>query len=196
MNSQKSNESIFVVKSRKGYRARQSLMTAAMDIAGEHGFAALNVRKVCEHAGIGRASFYNYFGSVDDLASAVIENVQTDIENALSDNHGNTQRGVARMTACLEMLMERLRKDQRLCRFATQLMIQSESARNQFQAAVRPEIEAGMNAGDFHLSGKEIDPYLNLIMSTVFFVPKKRSKTQSGIAIDLILRAGSISRAD
>ncbi|MFB2597433.1 TetR/AcrR family transcriptional regulator [Herbiconiux sp. P17] len=50
---------------------RGALIAAAEAIIAEGGVTAITPRAVCERAGLGRSSFYEYFPSKDDLLAAI-----------------------------------------------------------------------------------------------------------------------------
>jgi TetR/AcrR family transcriptional repressor of nem operon len=53
--------------------ARQRLMGAANDLIWEYSYGAVTVDAICERARVKKGSFYYFFGSKSDLASAAIE---------------------------------------------------------------------------------------------------------------------------
>ena len=46
---------------------RQELRQAAYEMAGQHGFAALTVAGIAEHAGLTKGNIHHYFDSKEDL---------------------------------------------------------------------------------------------------------------------------------
>lgn len=57
----------------KGERRRQSLVAAAAELLVEGGFEAVRHRAVAERAGLPLASTTYYFGSLDELVTAAVE---------------------------------------------------------------------------------------------------------------------------
>jgi len=68
---------------------RAALVAAGQSLLLESGLTGVTPRSVCEHAGLARSSFYDYFPSKDDLLVAIaieaIERWDAEIEEALSD---------------------------------------------------------------------------------------------------------------
>lgn len=52
---------------------RDAIVDAAGSLANEHGIAAVSMSQVAERAGIGRATLYKYFPSVDAMLQAWVE---------------------------------------------------------------------------------------------------------------------------
>lgn len=55
---------------------KESIVEAAFDIASTEGLEAITARKVAEHLGCSVAPLYANFGTLDDLAEAVIEKIE------------------------------------------------------------------------------------------------------------------------
>lgn len=74
---------------RTGIRRREQLISTAMDVFGEHGFAGGSLRTIAEQAGVNHATLIQRFGSKEGLLTAVLEewDRQT-VENSLTDVSG------------------------------------------------------------------------------------------------------------
>jgi TetR/AcrR family transcriptional repressor of nem operon len=53
--------------------ARQRLIEAAKRLTYAHGYNAVGVKDICQHAGVNKGSFYHFFPSKRDLLLAVID---------------------------------------------------------------------------------------------------------------------------
>lgn len=53
--------------------ARQRLIQAAKQLTYAHGYNAVGVKKICQHADVNKGSFYHFFPSKRDLLLAVID---------------------------------------------------------------------------------------------------------------------------
>ncbi len=158
-----SDDQFSVVKSRKGMEARNNIMRAAIELAGEKGIESLNVNQLTQHANMGRASFYNYFDSIDVLIDAIIQQVSEEIQTSLEEIHGLSDRGVPRLTKCLKLLLERSYNDSDWGRFAAKLFNYSNFARNKLKSVVKLEIEAGIKTGELHLKDSEVEAYIEIL---------------------------------
>ncbi|MBO6667055.1 TetR/AcrR family transcriptional regulator [Parvibaculum sp.] len=193
MKPPKSAQTILEVKSRKGHRAREAIFEAAIRVAGAEGLAALNVSRIAEVAGIGRASFYNYFDSVDDVVAELMKRLQEELEEALTEVHGEFDRGAARFAACVGEVMKRLSEDADFANLCREVMRGSEEVREQFRKASRPEIEAAIAAGTCTLSREEIDPYLDLVGLAVFSGGAEAKASSRRRQVDILLRAAGMA---
>jgi AcrR family transcriptional regulator len=59
----------------KSAPVRQALVTAAIDVLGEAGFAGASAREIAARAGCSQASVFYHFGSVSDLLLAALDEV-------------------------------------------------------------------------------------------------------------------------
>jgi AcrR family transcriptional regulator len=59
----------------RGIKSRESLLSAAIELISEQGFAATSVDSVCRRAGTAKTALYWHFESKDGLLAAVIERV-------------------------------------------------------------------------------------------------------------------------
>jgi len=181
----------FTVKSRKGHRAREAILDAAIRLITMEGIAVLNVSRITAEAGIGRASFYNYFDTADDVVLELLLRVQTQIEQALDQVHGQHERGAKRFRVCLEELQKKLLADPDFARLSSELMFHSDVARTAFYTAVRPEIEAAISHGDCGLKLKEIDAFLELMRLALFSTDASTSTRAQ--KVDMLLRASDMA---
>ena len=72
----------------------QELLTAALDLFVEHGFAATHMEDVAKRAGVAKGTLYLYFSSKDELFKAVVrENtlpILGDIESVMDNFEGDS----------------------------------------------------------------------------------------------------------
>ncbi len=58
---------------RRRERTRRALLDAAREVVGEKGIDATTIGEIAERADVGFGSFYNHFGTKDDLVDALLE---------------------------------------------------------------------------------------------------------------------------
>lgn len=58
--------------------SREQLVDAALTVVEEQGFAALSLRSVARHLGVGPMTLYTYVGSSEELGSLVVERLVGD----------------------------------------------------------------------------------------------------------------------
>lgn len=90
----------------KARRTRSTLLAAARIELGHRGVVGANVMAVCERAGIGRTSFYNYFEDADALVSVVARETMLELKERFDHLHQDLPRGRDRLKACLRMILE------------------------------------------------------------------------------------------
>ena len=90
----------------KARRTLSLLISAAETVIGQEGVRAVTVMSVCEEAGVGRTSFYNYFEDVEALTNAVATNAAKQIKSQFDHLHVGVPRGSARLEACLSMIVQ------------------------------------------------------------------------------------------
>jgi AcrR family transcriptional regulator len=54
-------------------RTREAILSSALTLAQEHGFAQISLRQVARHAGVVPTAFYRHFQSMDELGLALVE---------------------------------------------------------------------------------------------------------------------------
>lgn len=73
-------------------KTRQKLMSAAVDVIAERGFAAASVEEICERAGFTRGAFYSNFESKEDLALDLLRrSAQAQLDSAEAAIHQASQ---------------------------------------------------------------------------------------------------------
>ncbi|MHB8693187.1 MAG: TetR/AcrR family transcriptional regulator [Solirubrobacteraceae bacterium] len=77
---------------RKRSLARQRLVDAAGQLIAEHGVEGLRLRELAERADIGFGSFYNHFGSKEELVEAVVAEHLGALTNAIIATAAATSR--------------------------------------------------------------------------------------------------------
>lgn len=90
----------------KARRTRLALLEAARAELGSRGVSGVTVMAVCERAGVGRTSFYNYFEDTAALVSTVAQEAAKDIKERFDTLHPGVPRGHGRLEACLRMILE------------------------------------------------------------------------------------------
>jgi AcrR family transcriptional regulator len=92
----------------RGSATQRKILSAAMDIFGEHGFHGARVEQITEAAGCSRPSFYQYFSSKDDVFWRLAGDLATEMA-ALAKNLGNIPpdaEGVERLRGWLDALID------------------------------------------------------------------------------------------
>src|SRR3954447_181309 len=74
---------------RTGVRRREKLISVAVDVFAEHGYAGGSIRAIAEQAGVSHASLIQHFGSKEGLLTAVLEEWdRRTVQDSLADVSG------------------------------------------------------------------------------------------------------------
>jgi AcrR family transcriptional regulator len=100
----------------RGRLSREQAARAALALMDEHGLAALSMRRLAEHLGVGTMTLYGYFRSKDDLLDAVIDAAVADREPVTLEGPWQvqirqlmqaTRRGLGRHPSLVKVRAER-----------------------------------------------------------------------------------------
>jgi AcrR family transcriptional regulator len=103
--------------------ARERLMTAAVEIFAEQGYAATSVREIVGRAGVSKPVLYYYFGSKEGLFNSIIE-AAADQQKAtikkLLAAEGTTEE---RLTLFFEGLLAKIRRNRNMVRLMNTIIL-------------------------------------------------------------------------
>lgn len=78
------------LRKQKKFQARQTILNAAAQLFKRHGFANTSIAGIMQTAGLGVGTFYNYFGSKEEVLLTLAKNLREDLEKKISAaNVGN-----------------------------------------------------------------------------------------------------------
>lgn len=72
------------LRKRKKFQARQTILTAAAQQFESQGFANTSIADIMQAAGLGVGTFYNYFGSKEEVLLTLAKNLREDVEAEIS----------------------------------------------------------------------------------------------------------------
>lgn len=105
----------------KSQRTRQALLDATWALIGRDGVGAATVMAICEHAGIGRTSFYTYFPSAEEVIAEIADHAGQTFKTRFDTAHAGKSRGLERLSACLTMILTLSTDDRELALTLTSL---------------------------------------------------------------------------
>ena len=193
--SELNSDSIFLVRSRKGYRARMSLMDAAIPLIAEKGVEGFSIGELCDEAGMKRTSFYTYFNSIGDLVDELSERENEDFDKALEAEHGPASPGIKSLLLNI-VGFYKVASDQTVwSRFVMRLFSEHEPTASRTIEDVRRDVYAAIEQGDLKLSQEEADPFADMVFSVLYAMTMKteqepREDYDPRHMIRLLLRAG------
>ena len=150
----------------KGRRTRESLIDAARRIAAHQGVGAVNVMAVCDAAGVGRTSFYNYFSDTDALLELIGAETVERFHETFEGIHGDLPRGLCRLMVCLSKVFQLAVDVPEDVLLLTELAEVYEMPGEMVRQQIRAEIEGAAQTGDIRLSRREITHYADFAART------------------------------
>lgn len=94
---------------RRGADTRRALVAAAVDVVTTGGFGRLTLREVAGRAGVSAASATYHFGTVDDLVTAVVTDIETRAAERLAELTRRSRAGeLTLLDACTAYLVDLL----------------------------------------------------------------------------------------
>lgn len=74
--------------------SRARILTAALELFADRGFAGTSVRALAERAGVSQGLLYNYFDGKDGLLRAIFEQSQLDVTATLDEANDHPEESV------------------------------------------------------------------------------------------------------
>lgn len=72
------------LRKQKKFQARQTILQAAAQQFERHGFANTSIAGIMQAAGLGVGTFYNYFGSKEEVLQTLAKNLREEVEKNIS----------------------------------------------------------------------------------------------------------------
>ena len=72
------------LRKQKKFQARQTILQAAARQFERHGFANTSIAGIMQAAGLGVGTFYNYFGSKEEVLQTLAKNLREEVEKNIS----------------------------------------------------------------------------------------------------------------
>jgi AcrR family transcriptional regulator len=137
---------------RRQQRTRAQLTRAAASIIADKGVDGLRLREVTDAADVGFGSFYNYFGSKEDLVDAVVLDLMSTLATTLIAHVAEFDDPAEAASAAHRWFVRNATEDPATAR----LMVNLDQADVQFQQRILPFgqrlLESGVEQGRFVMS--------------------------------------------
>lgn len=92
-------------------RTREALMTAALELSQEQGFAQTSLRQVAKRAGVVPAAFYRHFESMDELGLALVERCFATLRTMIRDASRDPEVFLQIIDAAAEILVRAVKQN-------------------------------------------------------------------------------------
>lgn len=190
-------DSIFTVKSQKGFQARNALFDAAVPLIAEHGVTGFSINDLCKKANLKRTSFYTYFSSLETLVDELSKREDAEFEKTIEREFGAVEPGIQRL--CLNMLGFFISNQEESTwnRCVTQMFVHHTPTRDAITADMKNDIKCGIDAGDLTIQRDEVDNYAALFYGTLIASVSSRhlqqlDQQQARSIVKMLLRAGGV----
>ena len=88
------------LRSRKKFQARQTILNAAAQQFELHGFANTSIAGIMQAANLGVGTFYNYFGSKEEVLLTLARNLREEVESNISRADEDNQSAFELLERC------------------------------------------------------------------------------------------------
>ena len=88
------------LRKQKKFRARQTILTAAANQFKQVGFANTSIAGIMQAAGLGVGTFYNYFGSKEEVLLILAKNLREQVEQNISATDAGNQSSAELLELC------------------------------------------------------------------------------------------------
>ena len=88
------------LRKQKKFRARQTILTAAANQFKQVGFANTSIAGIMQAAGLGVGTFYNYFGSKEEVLLILATNLREQVEGNISATDAGNQTSSELLELC------------------------------------------------------------------------------------------------
>lgn len=195
--SETADEIYNTARTKKGFRARQSILAHASQLLGDFGPAAVTVSAICEAAQISRSAFYNYFASAEDAVDVLGKTFVEEITEQFDRLHQDRPRGLERLAYCLRFIQEMAARDPEWGKLIIQIQGVSPEVEAKLVQEVGQEIKAARKNGETALTTAQMTAFLTMAIATILrncndLALGKTDREIIGPSIFLILRAAGV----
>ena len=119
-------------------RTREAILSSALALAQEHGFAQISLRQVARHAGVVPTAFYRHFESMDELGLALVEQSFQTLRQMIRDAQRDPDVLANIIDAAAEVLVETVKQSKAHFGFVARERFGGSDA---VRAAIRHELD-------------------------------------------------------
>ena len=119
-------------------RTREAILSSALALAQEHGFAQISLRQVARHAGVVPTAFYRHFESMDELGLALVEQSFQTLRRMIRDAQRDPDVLANIIDAAAEVLVETVKQSKAHFGFVARERFGGSDA---VRAAIRHELD-------------------------------------------------------
>ena len=200
--SEHTSDSVFVAKSQKGYRAREALLDAALELIAEKGVDGYSIGELCKRAGIKRTSFYTYFPTLKDLLIELARREDAAYDAAVDEAYGKYDAGIRRFAYSVVHFFRMAESDDTLGwnRTAIEMLAMHEETWERSVSGLRKDIDAAIENREIRLAPEQVEGFIHMCLATMMGIKSLlddgRLSRGTGIQFtSMLLRAAGTSEA-
>ncbi|MEM9572952.1 MAG: TetR/AcrR family transcriptional regulator [Pseudomonadota bacterium] len=173
-----SQDSVFVVKSMKGYKARMALLDAALRLIAVNGVSGFSIGDLCDEAGIKRTSFYTYFKTIDDLLEELSLREESGFDQEFARLYGDMKPGIRRLFISVIGFFEIALENDVWNKAVIRLMAEHQPTIDRNTQSVVDDIDAAIADGEVVLTPLQAGLFKNLVLSTLQHIESDEFKRE------------------
>ncbi len=170
-------ESIFTVKSRKGFQTRRALIEAAYDLVANNGIEHLTIAAICDSVGRTRSSAYNHFPDIHALLDGVLAHALDRIAE-LSGARRRSRRLTRGVTETrLRFTLQLAAKHPELATVVSELYRHHEPAVESIERRLLSDIQVDIADGNLTLNKRQGPYFARIAVASVMATLRTRIAT-------------------
>lgn len=188
------NDSIFVVKSRKGYEKRVALLNAAFDQIATNGIQRLTVGNVCEAVGLKRSSFYTHFAGIDELITVLANGLLHEIGSSAEQSFPADPEQQFVLRDRMKFVLEYGIKNPKTAKVLHELYSFDQTALDTLARSVGQDVNSGLESGQLDVPKGSQDLYSRIVLASMMDALRdigrgRKKKFDPDQLLDLLLKA-------
>lgn len=188
------NDSIFVVKSRKGYEKRIALLNAAFDQISTDGIQRLTVGNVCEAVGLKRSSFYTHFSGIEELTTTLANGLLHEIGSSAEKSFPSDPAKQFILRDRMKFVLEYGIKNPKTAKVLHELYSFDQTALDKLANSVGQDVHAGLKSGQLDIPKGSKGLYSRIVLASMMDALRdigrgRKKKFDPDQLLDLLLKA-------
>ncbi|MEO1304343.1 MAG: TetR/AcrR family transcriptional regulator [Pseudomonadota bacterium] len=161
------NDSIFVVKSRKGYEKRVALLNATFDQIAMDGIQRLTVGGICEAVGLKRSSFYTHFSSIEELRTALANSLLHEVGSSAETSFPADPEQQFVLRDRMKFVLDYGIKNPKTAKVLHELYSYDQSALDKLADSVGQDVDSGLQSGQLKIPKGSENLYSRIVLASV-----------------------------
>ena len=187
------DESIFVVKSRKGFVKRRALIQAAHSYLSEYDLRSLTIAHLCDEVGLKRNSFYTHFSDLDELLDALSAKIISGYLSHINENHPVDPNLFSVTRERIGLLIELAKSQSGTAKVLHQLYIHHRPSFEAIQNTITDDVLFWIERGYVHIESSAAPTFAQMLVS-IFMDILRQIGDGHGDQIDIVVVFDLLSR--